>query len=402
MRLARYVRQWMLLNTLVLLPWVSCTRLDTIPDSGEDFPRLGERRSVSFREEVHHDAEDGDEGPIRPLYRQRASPIRSTTTVANRDFYFPGPTTRRRVTTVPTGGNPDFYFDYLREESRQGPERSSSRGRDRPRAPAAGGGAEFSYNEKDKNGPSNWYRIAPNCGGRYQSPIMLNTSSALYVRNKRPLQLVGQTNLPQTIRLQNDGHSVKFIYDWNEGDRPYIRGGPLKTKYYFEQFHFHWGSNNSLGSEHVLDYHRFPMELHMVFYNALYSSFEDARNEVDGLAVVGMFYEMYDRYNEQLNTWTRFLKEVITPESSFTIQFIDTFPLYELIGDFEWPYFSYEGSLTTPPCLETVTWIVSAKPLLITAKEMGEFRRIRTRSGGPMVNNFRPVQKLYNRRVYRY
>lgn len=395
MRFARCMQQWILLNTLVLLPWVSCTRLDAIPDSGEDFPRLGERRSVSFREDVHH-AED--EGPIQPLHRQRAAPIRSTT-VANRDFYFPGPTTRRRVTTVPNGANPDFYFDYLREESRQ-PARSS--GRDRPRAPPAGGGANFSYNEKDKNGPSNWYRIAPQCGGRYQSPIMLNTSSALYVKNKRPLQLIGQTNLPQAIQLQNDGHSAKFTYVWNEGDRPYIRGGPLKTRYYFEQFHFHWGSNNSLGSEHVLDYHRFPMELHLVFYNGLYSSFAEASREVDGLAVVGMFYEMYDRIDEQLNTWTRFLKEVITPESSFTIQFIDTFPLYEIIGDFEWPYFSYEGSLTTPPCLETVTWIVSAKPLLITPKEMQEFRRIRNRNGAPMVNNFRPVQKLYNRRVFRY
>lgn len=396
MRLARCVQQWILLNTLVLLPWVSCTRLDATADSGEDFPRLGERRSVSFREDVHH-TEDGDEGPVRPLYRPRAAQIRSTT-VPNRDFYFPGPTTRRRLTTVPNGGNPDFYFDYLREESKQ-PARSS--GRDRPRAPPAGG-FEFSYNEKDKYGPSNWYRITPQCGGKYQSPIMLNTSSALYARNKRPLQLIGQTNLPQAIELQNDGHSAKFTYVWNEGDRPYIRGGPLKTKYYFQQFHFHWGSNDSLGSEHVLDYHRFPMELHLVFYNALYSSFEEARSEVDGLTVVGLFYEIYDRIDEQLNTWTRFLKEVTTPDSSFTIQFIDTFPLYEVIGDFEWPYFSYEGSLTTPPCLETVTWIVSAKPLLITAKEMREFRKIRNRSGAPMVNNFRPVQKLYNRRVFRY
>lgn len=376
MRLARGVQQWILLNTLILLPWVSCTKLDATPNSVEDFPRLGERRSVSFREVVNH-ADDGEKGRIQPLFRQRATP-----------------TTRRTVPTVPNGENPDIYFDYLRDESR-------SAGRDRPRAPAAGG-AEFTYNEKDKTGPSNWFRIAPACGGRYQSPILLNTSSALFVKNKRPLQLIGQTNLPQAIQLQNDGHSAKFTYVWSEDERPFIRGGPLKTRYYFEQFHFHWGSNNSLGSEHVLDYHRFPMELHLVFYNGLYSSFEEASKEVDGLAVVGFFYEMYDRPNEQLNPWTRFLKEIIEPQSTFTIQFIDTFPLYNLVGDFEWPYFSYEGSLTTPPCLETVTWIVSAKPLLITPREIREFRRIRNRSGAPMVNNFRPVQKLYNRRVFRY
>uniref|UniRef100_T1DIK5 Carbonic anhydrase n=1 Tax=Psorophora albipes TaxID=869069 RepID=T1DIK5_9DIPT len=230
---------------------------------------------------------------------------------------------------------------------------------------------------------------------------MLNTSSALFVRNKRPLQLVGQTNLPQAMRVQNDGHSVKFGYIWSQGDRPYLRGGPLKGKYNFEQFHFHWGSNSTSGSEHVLDYQRYPMELHLIFYNALYSSFEEAREEVDGLVVIALFYEMYDVNEEPLNTWTRFLKEVTNPEEEFIIQFIDTFPLYDLIGDVEWPYFSYEGSLTTPPCLETVIWIVSTKPLPITPKEMREFRKLKSKSG-PMVNNFRPVQKLYNRRVYRY
>lgn len=390
MKIAKLQRQWVLLNSLVFLPWISCQRLDTLHSSQQsyDLPTARPRRAVSFRNDGDRRAGlfgDYDSGEVD----YNPSPSRGRFGLnANRDFYFDYSRDSRELRDLPTTTRRSNSLSLVRE-------------RERPRSNDAAGGDGFSYREKDKNGPANWDKIAPQCGGKFQSPIMLNTSSALYVRNKRPLQLVGQTNLPQSIRLQNDGHSAKFTYVWRNGERPYLRGGPLKTKYYFEQFHFHWGSNSTIGSEHVLDFHRYPMELHLVFYNSLYSSFEDARSEVDGLVVMGLFYELYEINDEPLNTWTRFLQEIVAPDSEFNIQFIDTFPLYDLIGDVEWPYFSYEGSLTTPPCLETVTWIVSAKPLLITPREIREFRKIRTKSG-PMVNNFRPVQKLYNRRVYRY
>ncbi|XP_058813052.1 carbonic anhydrase 2-like [Topomyia yanbarensis] len=369
----RQQHQWFLFICLMFMPWVSCRRLDINRNSEGTFPRplRFQRRSVSFRE----DDATLDHG------RYLTSTVRGLD--SSRD--------RRRIEY---NSNPDFYFDYS-------PDGRITSGIGRSQAVKAITAEAFSYQDSDLNGPTNWYRIAPQCGGRFQSPISLNTSSALIVRNKRPLQLIGQTNLPQGIRLQNDGHSAKFTYVWSTGDRPYIRGGPLKTKYYFEQFHFHWGSNNTVGSEHVLDSQRYPMELHLLFYNAMYTSFEDARNEVDGLTVIALFYELYTENDEPLNTWTRFLREIITPNTEYNIQFIDTFPLYDLIGNVEWPYLSYEGSLTTPPCLETVTWIVSTKPLLITPKEIRQFRRLRSHRG-LMVNNFRPVQKLYNRRVFLY
>ncbi|XP_062535651.1 carbonic anhydrase 2-like isoform X2 [Armigeres subalbatus] len=382
MKIAKLQQQLLLLNTLVFLPWMSCQRLDTHqrPSRSNEFTTTRPRRAISYRND-----NDRRLGLFGDYDSEEVN-------------YNPSPSRAR----FGLNANPDFYFDYARDlPTTTRRSQSLSLVRERPRNNEAAGGAEFSYREKDKYGPANWDQIAPQCGGKYQSPILLNTSSALYVRNKRPLQLVGQTNLPQSIRLQNDGHSAKFTYVWRNGERPYLRGGPLKTKYYFEQFHFHWGSDSSSGSEHVLDFQRYPMELHLVFYNSLYSSFDDARSEVDGLVVMGLFYELYEINDEPLNTWTRFLQEIVVPDSEYPIQFIDTFPLYDLIGDVEWPYFSYEGSLTTPPCLETVTWIVSTKPLLITPREIQEFRKIRSKSG-PMVNNFRPVQKLYNRRVYRY
>ncbi|XP_058059546.1 carbonic anhydrase 13-like [Anopheles bellator] len=381
MQLLKGYGQLVLLNFLMFMSWR--------PGKGFNVPNYG--------------------APYRGTPSKRVSPVAD----GEHDSYFDEeafPSSRHRVTQdtrlakLSAVSNPDFYFppDPEADLVETDPPEPAPEGRKYrpPTAPASS--TSFSYNPKDKNGPPNWHRIDARCGGRYQSPILLNTSSAVLVNRKRPLRLNGQTNVPQSILLQNDGHSAKFTYNWRDGDRPSLSGGPLKTNYLFQQFHFHWGSNSSLGSEHVYDYQRYPMEIHLVFYNGLYSSFQEASEQADGIAVVGLFYEIYQHsVDEQLNTWTQFLRNVIRPGDEFTIQLIDTFPLYEVLGDVEWPYFSYEGSLTTPPCLETVTWIVSAKPLLVTEKEMSQFRRLRSETG-KMANNFRPVQKLNYRRVFLY
>uniref|UniRef100_A0A182LXM6 Alpha-carbonic anhydrase domain-containing protein n=1 Tax=Anopheles culicifacies TaxID=139723 RepID=A0A182LXM6_9DIPT len=375
MQLLKWHGQLLLLNFLMFMSWRPCRGLN-VPNYGSTYRANPTRRSgvfASVRDPAYYD-EYQPSGP-KPLSQdQRRSKL---TAISNPDFYFPPDP----EADLAEANEPEPVFERQKSKATPG---------------------SFSYNPKDKNGPSHWYRVDARCGGRYQSPILLNTSNAQLVTRKRPLRLDGQTNLPQSILLQNDGHSAKFTYNWRNGDRPVLRGGPLKTKYLFEQFHFHWGVNSTVGSEHVYDYQRYPMEIHLVFYNGLYESFQDAREQVDGIAVVGLFYEIYQHsVDEQLNTWTRFLRNIVTPDSEFTIPFIDTFPLYEVIGDIEWPYFSYEGSLTTPPCLETVTWIVATKPLLVTEKEMKQFRRLQS-STGQMVNNYRPVQKLNHRRVFLY
>lgn len=42
---------------------------------------------------------------------------------------------------------------------------------------------------------------------------------------------------------------------------PRIRGGALPEDYRIVQFHFHWGSTNSQGSEHQIDGKKFPLEV---------------------------------------------------------------------------------------------------------------------------------------------
>lgn len=74
--------------------------------------------------------------------------------------------------------------------------------------------------------------------------------------------------------------------------RPSVTGGPLHGIYEFSQLHFHWGDNDTLGSEDLIDGVSFPMELHMVFYKKQYRNIRAAMEEQDGLAVLAFFYHV--------------------------------------------------------------------------------------------------------------
>ena len=55
-------------------------------------------------------------------------------------------------------------------------------------------------------------------------------------------------------------------------------------------------------------------------------------------------------------------------------------------------YYTYMGSLTTPPCSEGVTWIVIKQPLAVSAEQIGVF-------GHLYKNNARPVQSANSRLI---
>lgn len=73
---------------------------------------------------------------------------------------------------------------------------------------------------------------------------------------------------------------------------PSISGGPLKAVYEFAQLHFHWGANDTVGSEDEIRGRRYPLEIHVVFYKKEYLDFNSALNYPDGLTVLGSLYEV--------------------------------------------------------------------------------------------------------------
>lgn len=76
-------------------------------------------------------------------------------------------------------------------------------------------------------------------------------------------------------------------------DLPIVIGGPLgNNTYIFEQLHFHWGKDDSEGSETTINNKSYPMEMHAVFYKKDYESLDKAVNYSDGLTVLGYMYEV--------------------------------------------------------------------------------------------------------------
>lgn len=46
---------------------------------------------------------------------------------------------------------------------------------------------------------------------------------------------------------------VMLMGSWDVDRIPSITGGPLQGQYVFQQLHFHWGTSNCAGSEHILN-----------------------------------------------------------------------------------------------------------------------------------------------------
>lgn len=82
------------------------------------------------------------------------------------------------------------------------------------------------------------------------------------------------------------------MYTLDADAQPTISGGPLNFEYEFAQLHFHWGDNDTLGSEDLIDGVSYPMELHMVFYKKSYRNTRQALEHADGLTVLAFFYEV--------------------------------------------------------------------------------------------------------------
>ncbi|XP_016096207.1 putative carbonic anhydrase 5 [Sinocyclocheilus grahami] len=74
-----------------------------------------------------------------------------------------------------------------------------------------------------------------------------------------------------------------------------VRGGGLKHKYTVLQFHFHWGGEdlvNHPGSEHSLNGHKSPLEMHIVSRRSDLKDSTAAKVQ-DGFAMMGFISRIY-------------------------------------------------------------------------------------------------------------
>ena len=93
------------------------------------------------------------------------------------------------------------------------------------------------------------------CVGRFQSPIDIHREEAIYYDGSELLEFSATYCHVIEGYMTDNNHTLIFnTADGLPVEDAYITGGPLyDKKYHFLQFHLHWGSNDSYGSEHLVD-----------------------------------------------------------------------------------------------------------------------------------------------------
>jgi len=252
------------------------------------------------------------------------------------------------------------------------------------------------------NGPSTWNASFPLANGPRQSPIDIVTGGCRSdgELKGKPLQFKLPTKA-STILNTGAGWKVNVIPEGSV-----LQGGPLSDKYQLVQYHVHWGRDCSTGSEHTVDGNCYPAEIHLVHWNCdKYKSFEEAADKEDGLCVLGIFFKV-GAENKELQKLVELLPKIPYKGDSTPVgQDVD--PVAFIPGNRS--YWTYPGSLTTPPCLESVTWIVFKEPVEVSEKQIEAFRQLfsfgkadpqpNDEFSGRILTNFRPPLNVGQRVV---
>jgi len=207
--------------------------------------------------------------------------------------------------------------------------------------------SSFSY--EGSKGPAHWGSLNDDwktcSSGEKQSPISL-TEQQNVPNNKNDLELHWD-DLDAPNVFINNGHTWEIDC---EGRGNWVRYNG--KRYDLLQFHFH------SPSEHHIRGKVYQMEAHFVH-----------QNEASGnLLVVGVFFETEgdnDQNNFLSQFWSYFFDEEGEKSKNVDIAFTDFVSELDLSD-----YWSYTGSLTTPPCTEGVTFVVLKAPQKLTPEEV--------------------------------
>ncbi|RXG71828.1 Carbonic anhydrase 2 [Armadillidium vulgare] len=239
------------------------------------------------------------------------------------------------------------------------------------------------------SGPSHWPQMFFTCSGSRQSPINIETGS---VKREywRPFVFKHYDSVPTRMRIKNNGHSAQVEID--APNAPRVGEGGLKDDYIFAQFHFHWGSDSTRGSEHTIDGVRYPLELHLVHYKASAGSLAEAVKHPDGLTVLGVLFEISDKDNAAFTPLVGALENIKIAGRVSDVP--ANYPLSAFLPNDKDNFFRYEGSLTTPTCNEVVIWTMFRQPLAAFRQLLGDDGHHH------IMDNYRPPQQIRSRKVF--
>ena len=214
-----------------------------------------------------------------------------------------------------------------------------------------------------KTGPQKWGELEKDFAecklGQAQSPIDIPDANA----RKGDFPTLLMQYKPTAARVIDNGHTIQVNVDpgnaFTVGDK----------RYELLQFHFHKPSEEKINGK------AYDMVAHLVHKGA------------DGkLAVIAVLLNQ-GKDNPALKPVFASLPK--DKEKEMPLK--DPINLVALLPD-DTGYYSFPGSLTTPPCSESVTWFVLKKPSTISADSLAKFGKMY-----PM--NARPTQPLNGRDI---
>ncbi|KAM5320417.1 carbonic anhydrase 6 [Glossophaga mutica] len=240
-----------------------------------------------------------------------------------------------------------------------------------------------------------WPREYPACGGNRQSPINLQRKKVQYNPSLKALNLTGYEAQGVEFPVTNTGHSVQISLP------PTMRMTASDgTKYVALQMHFHWGGApfNVSGSEHTVDGLRYTAEIHVLHYNSKYSSYDAAKSAPDGLAVLAALVEVKeDTRNTYYGDFTSHLQDITLTGQSTVLRGLN---IQDMLPQDLHHYYTYQGSLTTPPCTENVQWFLLADTVPFSRTQLRKLENsLLNHQSKVMQNNYRRTQPLNSRVV---
>ena len=223
----------------------------------------------------------------------------------------------------------------------------------------AADGTAWSY--LGDEGPENWGSLATEYAtcktGKNQSPVNITNT----IEGDLPsLELDYKTGGKNVI---NNGHTVQVNY---------VQGSTMQVDdkaFELKQFHVHAPSENAINGK------LYPMDAHFV------------HADKDGnLAVIGVMFEIGETNAELEKAWKQ-----MPSEPSGLIELTTAVNALALMPE-DHDYYRFNGSLTTPPCSEGVSWFVMKEPVTASREQIAKF------SNAMKHPTNRPVQPL-NARV---
>lgn len=228
-------------------------------------------------------------------------------------------------------------------------------------APAVQEHRHIHWSYEGEGAPVNWAKLRPDYGtcatGRRQSPIDIREGIRV------DLEPIKFDYRPSQFRIVDNGHTIQV--NVGEGSGMSVMG----RNYQLLQFHFHRPAEERVNGK------AFDMVIHLVH-----------KDDEGRLAVIAVLLEKGSEHPIVQTLWNNMPLEVnqdVAPAESIDIN--------GLLPENR-AYYTYMGSLTTPPCTEDVLWMVFKQPLQLSADQVAIFSRLYR-------NNARPIQPSNGRLV---